>query len=521
MQDLDDEEIVLRVEKDPLIGKKIGGRYEIVSVLGRGGMGVVYKAHQTDVDRFVAIKTLHISKIADSQVIQRFRSEAQAVSRVRHPNTVTLYDFGVSQEGVPFLVMDILDGSSFREVLKTQGPLPLGRTNYIFQQVCAALQFAHETGIVHKDLKPENIMLCDRPGQADWVYVLDFGIAGLLESHNSNQNQVNEIIGSPPYMSPEQCSMQGTIDHRSDIYSLGVCLFEALSGKFPFKARTAMEMIDCHMNQTPLLLKEQGTKLGTYESLSLVIAKALEKRPEKRHQSIHELSADIEDAIKKDSKRGMQLRARATMEVDTPRASEFVNKVEESLEDSPESGRHTRPKGIVSNIKALITGDNGTDEPAAAAVDETAQNKDPKYFFSNCPHCDAPTEAGISLCLACGRSLVSKNDYSKIRASRGDFSLPKYQEIIEQSITGSGNPAAPSSRGFSQKTRNAMLKSGRAWTRGTGLIIISLLLFISVFIAAGGGKYLMNQITGHAESSGTTDSGTNQPSANAGSGTGN
>jgi len=490
LEEEEEEEIELRVEKDPLIGKKLAGRYEIVSVLGRGGMGVVYKAHQTDVDRFVAIKTLHISKIADSQVIQKFRSEAQAVSRVRHPNTVTLYDFGVSQEGVPFLVMDILDGVSFRDVLKENGALPLGRVNYIFQQVCAALAFAHETGIVHKDLKPENIMLCDRPGQPDWVYVLDFGIAGLLES---KEQQVTEIVGSPPYMSPEQCSMQGGADHRSDIYSLGVCVFEALSGKFPFKARTAMEMLDCHMNQKPLLLKEMGTKLSTFESLSQVIAKAMEKKPDKRQQNITEFAAELDDAIKKDSKRGMQLRTRATMEFEAaPKITEVVKSEpgaeEEKTEEPLADGRNSRPKGLVDNIKALIQGESASAEPSP--VEEIEKNdNDKKYHFETCPHCDAPTEVGISLCLACGRSLAAKNDFSKIRASRGDFTLPKYHEL-------SPNPANAAPKGFSQKSRTAMLNSSRTWTAGPGLLLISIVLFVCMFVAAGGGQFVMNMM-GH------------------------
>jgi serine/threonine protein kinase len=481
MNDLDDEEIELRVEKDPLLGKKIAGRYEIISVLGRGGMGVVYKARQADVGRFVAIKTLHISRIADSQVIQRFRSEAQAVSRVRHPNTVTLYDFGVSQEGVPFLVMDILDGVSFRSVLKDAGPLPLPRTNAIFQQVCAALAEAHGSGIVHKDLKPENIMICDRPGQPEWVYVLDFGIAGMLESKDQ---QYNEIIGSPPYMSPEQCS-RSALDHRSDVYSLGICLFEALSGQFPFKARTAMEMLDCHVSQPPILVKDVGTKFSTYESVSQLISKALEKRPEKRHQSIREFAVELEDALKKDSRRGLQLRTRASLESDSPRPSEFVKQDEHADEGE---GRSGRPKGIVGNIKALIAGEQDSKSDSAEA------ESDPKYHFSTCPHCNAPTEAGISLCLACGRSLAAIGDFSKIRASRGDFSLPKIQELT------AGQPST-SVRGLSHRTRSAVLKSGKAWTRSWGPYLISLLLLLSAFIAAGGGRVFMEKF-GHNFSGG-------------------
>lgn len=474
MKDLEDEEIVLRVEKDPLIGKKLGGRYELVSVLGRGGMGSVYKAHQIDIDRMVAIKTLHTSRIADSQVIQRFRSEAQAVSRVRHPNTVMLYDFGVSEEGVPYLVMDILDGQSFRQVIKDNAPLPLGRANYIFQQACAALAFAHESGIVHKDLKPENIMLCNRPGQPDWVYVLDFGIASMMESTNQ---QSHEIIGSPPYMSPEQCSMNKAVDHRSDIYSLGICLFETLTGKFPFQARTAMEMLECHLSGKPKVIKEMGTKFSTYESLSQLVLKAMEKQPEKRQQSISEFASELEDAIKKDSKRGMQLRDRATLEVDTPRVNDFV---EIKRDEEAIANQKAQKASFADSIKSLIHGEADSKEQH----EETEE--DSKYYFSNCPHCNAPTQAGIALCLACGRSLASKDDFSRIRAAKGEFSLPKYQEM------GSAPATAPSSRSFSQRTRNAMLKDTKIWTRTNGLILLCILLILAVFVLCGGSNFISN-----------------------------
>lgn len=478
MNDLEDDEMVLRVEKDPFIGKKLGGRYEIVSVLGRGGMGVVYKGNQVDIGRMVAIKTLHISKIVDSNTIQRFRSEAQAVSRVRHPNTVMLYDFGVSEEGVPYLVMDMIEGRSFRDVLKENAPLlNLGRVNNVFQQVCAALNSAHDSGIIHRDLKPENIMICQRQGQTDWVYVLDFGIAGMMEAPDKERQ---EIVGSPPYMSPEQCSMQRVIDHRTDIYSLGVCLFEALSGKFPFQARTAMEMIDGHMNQAPRLLKDMGSKFSTYESLSQMILKAMDKKPEKRQQSIDEFAADLEEAIKKDSRRGMQLKDRATMEVSAPKPDEFVE-LKSTGEEKPEDD--AAYASIVKKVQAFVQGD----ESATKDKGKTAEEQpDAKYYFSNCPHCEAPTQPGLSLCLACGRSLASKSDYSKIRASKGEFSLPRYQEILDAdpSLTPSSLPT------FSQRSRLATAKAGNAWMRTLALVLVGIALLLFGFISAGGGTWL-------------------------------
>lgn len=488
MNDLEDDELVLRVEKDPFIGKILGGRYQLVSVLGRGGMGVVYKAHQTDIERDVAVKTLHLSKIIDSHVIKKFRSEAQAVSKVRHPNSVTLYDFGVSDEGVPFLVMEMLEGVSFRKVLKDNAPLKnLGRVNQVFQQVCSALQSAHEAGLVHKDLKPENIMLCNRNGSNSWVYVLDFGIAGMMESEG---HEVNEIVGSPPYMSPEQCSMQAVIDHRSDIYSLGVCLFEALSGKFPFQARTAIELLECHISGKPRVLKELSTGFSTYESLSQLISKAMEKRPEKRQASAREFAAELEEAIKKDSKRGMQLKDRMTMEVDTVQRVEFVEHKDVPNEENTETdlSESSKFKGLVDKMQALVQQQKEENAEKAAA------EADKKYHFSNCPHCDAPTEQGISLCLSCGRSLAAKEDFSKIRAARGEFSLPKTQEI--------GNAQTSLSREQSQRARAALQKSRNILLQRFGFAIAGAILLITVFFFAGGGQLIQKALNPQGSESG-------------------
>lgn len=477
----DDDEFVLKVEKDPLIGQKLGGRYDVISVLGRGGMGVVYKAHQSDIDRYVALKTLHISRVIDRDTLKTFQSEAQAVSKVRHPHTVMLYDFGVSSDGVPFLVMELLEGKSFRDVLKQDGPMSLSRANDIFQQVLEALSHAHDNGIVHRDLKPENIVLSKRSDYEDWVHVLDFGISGMMGT-----DAVDKIVGSPPYMSPEQCSMKNA-DPRSDIYSLAICLYEALSGGFPYQARSTMEIIDCHINGAPKVLKELNTNTSTMESVSQVILKAMEKRPEKRFQSAREFALELDEAVAKDSKRGLSLIHR--IELDAPRTNEFVENREEvlkELEEKKEDNRRkhfAKKKGVVDGFKTFFHGDEEPEGGSEVATSPATVDKQ-NYVFLNCPHCDTPTQEGLSLCLSCGRSLAAKADYSKIRAAKGNFALPKYQEMNAEA-------APPPTRGFSQKTRSAMVQGGREWTRTTGLVLISILLISCVFIVAGGTKYVI------------------------------
>lgn len=440
MNDLaDDDELKLLVESDPLIGQTLAGCYRIESIIGRGGMGVVYQAQHKELDRAVAVKTFNLSRVSEPEVIRRFQQEAKAVCKVRHQHTVNLYDFGVSEEGQPFLVMELLQGVTFRQILKKDGPLTLARFNAIIQQVVDALSCAHEAGIVHKDLKPENIMLCHQADNPEWVYVLDFGIASMVEPSNAfigNQNNRRELIGSPPYMSPEQCLMELDIDHRSDIYSLAIMVFEALSGQFPFRARTAREVIDCHMSVAPLLLKEMGPNFSTYESVTQVLNKAFEKKKEKRYQSIREFGQELDQAVSRDSIRGVALKHRLGSEPPT---------------------------------------NNGAD-PSGKAADGKSSGK---YQVFICPHCEAASPENLSLCLSCGRSLVTTNDFSKIRVAKGDFNLPKYQ----------GTNQSPN-KGFSKRSRDAMANSGRVWTRPFGLIIVTIVLLVCVFFGADGLKIL-------------------------------
>lgn len=428
---MDDNDLEMRIEDDPLIGQTLAGCYQIISVLGRGGMGVVYHARHTEHERSVAVKTLLLNKAADHEVIKRFQLEAKAVAAVRNQHTVNLYDFGVNQDGQPFLVMELLEGTSLRQVLNEEKVLTLARFNNIFQQVSEALTCAHEVGVNHRDLKPENIMLTKQAGYSDWVYVLDFGIASMVgagDERGANEKLRLQIAGSPPYMSPEQCSRQAC-DHRSDIYSLAILSFEALSGRFPFRAKSAFEIIDCHISRQPLLLKDMGGSCGTYESVSQVLSRALEKNPEKRQQSISEFANEFAAAVSRDNMRAPALKDRIDLE----------------------------PQGEAS-----------------------------KYQVAVCPHCGATTKENISLCLSCGRSLASINDFSKIRVVKGDFSLPHYQ----------GRSQA-TNKGFSQKTRAAMVDSGRIWNRVSGLVLICLVLLVCVFFAADGWQILKNLLAMH------------------------
>ncbi len=178
-----DDNTALRViERDPLVGQKLSDRYEVVSVVGRGGMGVVYKVRQEYMDRYMAIKILHSHMVADSEAVKRFFREAKTVSQVKHHHIITLYDFGMSKLGQPYLVMDYLDGVSLKTEIKDNGPVSIDRAANIYAQVCDALASAHSVNLVHRDLKPENIMLSVSGGMEDWVTLVDFGLSKLRDN---------------------------------------------------------------------------------------------------------------------------------------------------------------------------------------------------------------------------------------------------------------------------------------------------------------------------------------------------
>src|SRR5581483_9513211 len=225
---------MVTVGDDPLLGMVVEGRYKIQSVIGQGSAGTVYKAVQELIGREVAIKVLHDYLVSDDEFIKRFRQEAKASSRLSHPNIITIYDFGVIPEGQrPYIAMDLLIGTPLSDLLAQVERIPLDEAIPIFSQVCSALGEAHRQGVVHRDVKPENIVLVERSGQRLFPIVVDFGIARIVEESDAAKiTRTGTVCGSPTYMSPEQCT-SSKVDHRSDIYSLGVVIYETLTGEVP------------------------------------------------------------------------------------------------------------------------------------------------------------------------------------------------------------------------------------------------------------------------------------------------
>lgn len=287
--------------KDPFIGREIlDGQFQIVQKIGTGGMGSVYRAAQPAMNRMVAIKILHPKLTGRKDLASRFRREARAMSQLTHPNTAKVFMYGELEDGSLYIVMELLEGRNLNQAIRRDGPIPADRAVPILAQVCGALQEAHDMGIVHRDLKPENIFLCKQGGLTDYPKVLDFGLAKVTEQQMRPGSliltQEGMVFGTPEFMSPEQAQGR-TLDARSDIYSLAVILFEALTGKLPFDAAVPMEFIQRHVMDAPLHLNDRAPERGLPLELDAVIARALAKKPEDRWQTANEFARALEASL--------------------------------------------------------------------------------------------------------------------------------------------------------------------------------------------------------------------------------
>lgn len=282
--------------RDPLIGQLLAGKYRVIEKIGEGGMGSVYTASQEPFDRIVAVKVL-LGKLAEDTIaVKRFEQEARAISKMQHPNTVTIYDYGKTEDGRLYLVMEHLKGRTLSQVLRAEGVIAQDRACRIVRQVCASLADAHAAGIVHRDLKPDNIFLTEVGESRDWVKVLDFGVAKLADSDiaGGTLTQTGMIFGTPKYMSPEQAEGR-TIDHRTDIYAIGVVLYELLVGRTPFSAETPVALLLKHISEPPPPLTKVRPDVAIDPWLEAIVMKALEKGPDSRQQKVSVLGQELED----------------------------------------------------------------------------------------------------------------------------------------------------------------------------------------------------------------------------------
>jgi serine/threonine protein kinase len=274
---------------DPYIGKTIAEKYFVNGLLGRGGMGQVYKATHLTLDRPVALKMLARSFLSDPDMVKRFHREARAASKLNHPNCINILDFGQAEDGTLFIAMEFLAGRSLEKVLADEFPLGEARVVRIVGQILGALAEAHAAGIIHRDLKLANVMVEARRDEPDFVKVLDFGIAKISEAAGGGQLTGTGIVcGTPGYMSPEQARGE-ELDARSDLYAVGVILYELLSGRLPFVSNTPMGFVAKHMTEAPRPLGEACPDQRISPTLDAIVMRVLSKAREDRPASAEEL----------------------------------------------------------------------------------------------------------------------------------------------------------------------------------------------------------------------------------------
>ncbi len=279
---------------DPLVGEVLDGRFKVVEAIGKGGMGKVYRAVQTPLNRAVALKVLDANYGAgrDEAFRQRFLVEAALTAKLSHPNTITVIDYGCTPNGIFYIAMEYLDGRTLDETMRADGALPWRRVLHIGQQIARSLKEAHNLGVVHRDLKPANVMLLHADDDTDHVKVLDFGLVKSFvvgqELEGRAITQQGMLMGSPPYMAPEQ-GEHNAADPRADIYSLGIVLYEALTGAPPFLGNTPMEVILKHVHEPVPPLKTPAGLEEIPDEMKRIVTRCLAKSPMDRFQSMEEV----------------------------------------------------------------------------------------------------------------------------------------------------------------------------------------------------------------------------------------
>jgi serine/threonine-protein kinase len=281
-------------EVDPLLGRVINDRYKITEAVGHGGMGKVYKALQAPLDRVVALKVLGAGHDRDPNFYKRFFLEASVTAKLTHPNTITLFDYGRTEDGIFFIAMEFLTGRTLSQVMQAEGPLAQERVIHIAQQICRSLREAHALGIIHRDMKPANVMLMRQHDDHDFCKVLDFGLVKFFSGDNPEGDITNAgtFMGSPHYIAPEQARNQNP-DQRCDIYSLGVLIYHMLTGRVPFTAQNPVDIILKHLHDPPVPLTKLRPDLNIDPALEEVVLKCLAKDREQRFQSMDELLGQL------------------------------------------------------------------------------------------------------------------------------------------------------------------------------------------------------------------------------------
>jgi len=284
---------------DPMIGRLLAGRYRIDKRIGRGGMGAVYSGHHIKMNRTTAIKILSSDLANNEEYVTRFEREAEMASRIDHPNAVAIYDFGEAEDGLVYIAMEFIEGEPLSKIIEREGPMPLDRVVRIVRQAAEAIDAAHRLGIVHRDFKPDNVMISQKSGRPDWVDVVDFGIAkrSAVEPGHQALTHTGFVLGTPQYMSPEQVAGE-QLDGRSDLYSLALVAYEMLTHALPFEGNTPQSQMIKRLLEPPMPLRQARPQLALPPSVDAVILKALSRYPNQRQSTAVEFANELESAAR-------------------------------------------------------------------------------------------------------------------------------------------------------------------------------------------------------------------------------
>jgi serine/threonine-protein kinase len=326
----------LLVASDDYIGKTVARKYRVEAMIGEGGMGKVYKATQLVLDKPVVLKVLRQALLSDERTVARFQREAKAASRLNHPNSISILDFGQAEDGAMYIAMEYVSGKDLHHILSREWPLAESRVIRIVGQVLSALSDAHGAGVIHRDLKPENIMIEQRRGEPDFVKVLDFGIAKITDSSGEDGPALTRagfVCGTPEYMSPEQ-ARGAQLDHRSDLYAVGVILYQLTSGLLPFDSESAVGFATKHLTEQPPLPSKRRPEARISVGMERLIMKTLSKSPDDRPQTAEQFRAELL-AIDKERRGGASARRSATGASNSQRRLTPIEQQETRVTTSP------------------------------------------------------------------------------------------------------------------------------------------------------------------------------------------
>ncbi len=358
---------------DPLIGRVINDRYRITSIIARGGMGKVYRAEQAPLGREVALKVLNPSYQGenDPEFHKRFFLEASICAKLTHPNTVTIFDYGKTDDDVFYIAMELLEGRTLHRALRDEGYLPAYRALHIARQVCRSLREAHSLGVIHRDLKPANIFLVRHGDENDFVKVLDFGLVKDIGEGSEELTQTGLFMGSPKYMSPEQIRGE-KVDGRCDVYALGVILYEMLTGKVPFDRPNSVNILMAHVHEAVPSMLAQNPDAEISGALNDVVMKAMAKKVEDRYASMDELLVALKQVA---DTAGLSVSRSNEVLTSGEYAGMRTGAYPVAITGDPISGSHHTPSGGVASAPISIPSWEAPLEPGDSAAPRSGRKK--------------------------------------------------------------------------------------------------------------------------------------------------